>query len=600
MALWKKILIVMVAIVFSVSLAIGVAAFELTSVVINDFEQEIVQLTAEQSAEQLQTLFAGVRQSLTRMVEDTGAHKIAELTLLTEEERQNYNELLTKRLDNYLAVSALSGGEMLRFINIYMENGVEAITADTALLPYEDFNDVNDYLDREQILSKENYRSILWYDVVSLQEDTGMDTQCLLCVRFLYDRISMVRIGAIVAGIKTESLWQTFRAVFPEGMIVTTWGDVVVGGKTLPRYESIPENLSQALTVSNHPQKSITYTLDGQQQQALCWEIANSCAYFIVPLRDESILESSQVIRFFGQLAFVVAGAILVASLVAVVFSKSVTDGLTKLKKTAQRVANGERDIRFTPKKRDEVAYVGLQFNQMLDQLQDYYMDLQQYEKEKADLELSLLHAKINPHLLYNTLDIVVWAIKNNDSQRAEQLVYGLSDFFKRALAKGQMYATLEEEVALIKSYLELQHLVGSKDYRLQTCIDPDLVDLKILHLLLQPIVENSVAHGFHDFRDDGTIYVSAIQKDGMVELEVQDNGMGMDPEQVKRINSLIGENIHTENNKHYGLRNIARRIKLYYGKEYGIEVYSEMGEYTKVIIRVPLVDRENMGECNV
>ena len=227
-------------------------------------------------------------------------------------------------------------------------------------------------------------------------------------------------------------------------------------------------------------------------------------------------------------------------------------------------------------------------------------MDLQQYEKEKADLELSLLHAKINPHLLYNTLDIVVWAIKNNDSQRAEQLVYGLSDFFKRALAKGQMYATLEEEVALIKSYLELQHLVGSKDYRLQTCIDPDLVDLKILHLLLQPIVENSVAHGFHDFRDDGTICVSAIQKDGMVELEVQDNGMGMDPEQVKRINSLIGENIHTENNKHYGLRNIARRIKLYYGKEYGIEVYSEMGEYTKVIIRVPLVDRENMGECNV
>jgi len=600
MALWKKILIAMVSIIFFVSLLVGITAFDLTGNVIRNFEREIVELTAGNTASQLQQVFTDARTTLARMVEDTGAHAIAEYQSLEDEQRQNYSVLLESRVKNFLSVSKLTGGDTFHFINMYMENGVEAVTSGADVLPYSDFESVCDYLDRERILPRDAYRSLVWYDVVQLRDVSGQETRCLLCVRFLYDRVTMERIGAIVAGVETDKLWQMYKAVFPEGMIVTVWDDVVVGGKTLLAHEPVPESLSQALAGAVYLRKNITYTTNGQPQQALFWKIANSCAYFVVPLRDTDMLESSQVARFFGQIAIVVAAAILVTSLIAVFFSRGVTNGLTKLKNTAQRVADGERSARFVPRKHDEVAYVGLQFNHMLDQLQKYYTDMQQYEKEKTDLELSLLHAKINPHLLYNTLDIVVWAIKNDDRQRAEQIVYALSDFFKRSLAKGREYTTLEEEVELTKSYLDLQCLVGAKDYRLQVYLDPRLADLKVLHLLFQPIVENSVAHGFQAFRDDGTIRISAHLTEGSaVELHIRDDGMGIAPEQVERINRLLNEDLSQENTKHYGLRNVARRIKTYYGRAFGMEITSEMGEFTDVTIRIPY-RREKTGEEHV
>ena len=599
MTVWKKILIAMVSIIFFISLLIGVSAFDLTGTVVRNFESEIVELTADNAVEQMRDMFSGARNIVTRMVEETGAHVIAERTDLSADEQAHYEELLRNELIDFLELSQMTGGDTFHFINMYLKNGVRAVTAGDGILPYNDFDEVCDYLNRDRILSADEYRNIVWYDVVQLNNIHGIRADCFLCVRFLYDRVTMERIGAIVAGVDTDKFWNMYKKVFPEAMIVNTWDDVVVGGKSLNSGEKTPESLAQAVAQVQSPKGKISFDIKEESQQALCWKVANGYAYFVVPLREAELFESKTIQQFFSNISIVIVTAILVTSLAAIIFSKTVTNGLRKLEGTAKRVAAGERDVRFTPKMHDEVAYVGLQFNHMLDQLEKYYTDLQLSEKEKTDLEISLLNAKINPHLLYNTLDIVVWAIKNDDRQRAEQIVYALSDFFKRSLAKGREYTTLEECVELIQSYLELQRLASGKDYRLQAYIDPQLMEYKLLHLLLQPVVENSVVHGFSAFRDDGTICITAQLTDDKVELHVRDDGVGIAPNQVATINRLPGEELYSENRRHYGLRNVVRRIKTYYGKEYGMEISSEMGEFTDVKICIPYIKGLGEEECS-
>ena len=599
MTLWKKILIAMVSIIFFISLLIGVSAFDLTGTVIRVFESEIVELTANNTVEQMNSMFSDGRNIATRMVEETGAHEIAELQDLNEEARRTYEEQLSNDLNDFLELSQMTGGDTFHFINMYLKNGVKAVTVGGGILPYDNFEEVCDYLNRDRILSTDEYRNIVWYDVVQLTNVQGIRANCFLCVRFLYDRITMERIGAIVAGVDTVKFWNMYKSVLPEAFVVNNWGKVVVGGRSLVNGSSVPETLHTALEQQQNSKGKLSYNINGENQQALFWKVANGYAHFVVPLRETELFESKAIQQFFAKISVVIATAILVTSLAAIFFSKTVTNGLRKLEGTAKRVAAGERDIRFTPKMHDEVAYVGLQFNHMLDQLEEYYTDLQKSEKEKTDLEMSLLYAKINPHLLYNTLDIAVWTIKKDDRQRAEHMLYALSDFFKRSLAKGQEYTTLREGTELIQSYLELQRLAGEKDYRLQVCIPPELQEYKLLHLLLQPVVENSVVHGFSAFRDDGTIYISAQIVGTQLELHVQDDGVGIPPAKLDAVNRYLNEDLYKEDKQHYGLRNVVRRIKTYYGKEYGIQISSEVGEYTDVMIRIPYMKEQGEKECS-
>ena len=599
MTLWKKILIAMVSIIFFISLLIGVSAFDLTGTVIRDFESGIVELTAKNTVDQMNTMFSGGRNIATRMVEETGVHEIAELRNLNEEALRTYEEQLSKDLNDFLELSQMTGSDTFHFINMYLKNGVKAVTAGGGILPYDNFEEVCDYLDRDRIVSSNEYRNIVWYDVVQLTNTQGIRADCFLCVRFLYDRVSMERIGAIVAGVDTVKFWNMYKSVLPDAFVANVWGKVVVGGKSFVNGSSIPESLLAALEQQENSKGKLSYNVNGKSQKVLFWKVANGYAHFVVPLQETELFESKATQQFFAKISIVIVTAILVTSLVAIIFSKSVTNGLRKLESIAKRVAAGERDIRFAPKMHDEVAYVGLQFNYMLDQLEEYYTDLQQSENEKTDLEMSLLYAKINPHLLYNTLDIVVWTIKKDDRERAEHIVYALSDFFKCSLAKGQEYTTLKEATELIESYLELQCLAGEKGYRLRVDVPPELLEYKLLHLLLQPIVENSVVHGFSAFRDDGTISISARVVDDQVELHIYDDGVGLPPDKLEALNRYLNEDLYKEDKSHYGLRNVVRRIKTYYGKEYGMQISSDVGEFTDVMIRIPYLKKPGEEECS-
>ena len=587
MSLSKKIMIAMIAIVLCVSLISCLATYRLTNQVVSEFESEIATMTAAHTAQMLQTYLANIRTTLVRMVENADVQEMADYKSLTAPQIEEYSDTLQSRTADFVALSKFVGSNPLEFINIYLKNGITATTVNTENFPYNDFEGICAYLEDNEILSRNDYKSIVWYDVETVSTAASRQTHCVLGVRFLYDRVSMERIGSIVVGVQTDKLLEVYRPIFPAAMLITKFGDVITGGTSLDVTQPAPEQLMQELVSAGYSQEPIFFEFDRQVKELLFWRMGNNSVYFVVPMEEKTQVRSGQIMDIFFKVTIIL---ILAASIAAVFFSKTLTNGLSKLKRVAQRVAGGQWNARFTPKLHDEVAYVGIQFNEMLDQLQQYYDDVQQYEKEKQDLQISLLNAKLNPHLLYNTLNLVIWAIKRGDSERAEKLIYGMSDYFKRALAKGREYISIDEEIALIRSYLDLQRLAGDKDYRLQVYVDPELSSYEVLHLLFQPIVENSVGHGFRNFRDDGTVCITVkrSEDDSGILVTIRDDGIGMTQEQLKELNDSLNEGLYADNNGHYGLRNTARRIKTYYGANYGIEVSGEAGVFTQVTLRLP------------
>lgn len=599
MTLSRKLLIAMVCIIFFVSFVVGIAAFQLAGDVVHQFEENIVELNAKNSTEHLQNVFENARDVLVQMVEHTSVYQILENEYQTEAQYAEQTNLLRAKLNDFFSLSAMAGNEMFSFINIYLKNGISVETSGKDDLAYSDYNGICDYLEQQNIWSQSEYQSIVWFNVTKVRNVNGIKEDCYLCVRFLYDRITMQRVGAIVAGISTADLKQCYGMGFPEAMIISSFGDVISSGTNMNGITHVPEDMKATLNQVGKSNVRISYALNGEESQALCWRVANNCAYFLIPVDSTNIMKGESLKNFISQLVIITFIAALLASIISVLCVRTLTNGLKKLKSVVQKVAIGERDARFVPKKRDEIAFVGLQFNNMLDELENYYDELQQKEGEKKNLELSLLQSKINPHLLYNTLDIAIWAIKRSDPHKAEQVIYALSSFFKRSLAKGREVNTLKSELELCQSYVELQCLVGNKDYHFDVIIDPELIHQELLHMIFQPIVENCIAHGFLAFRDDGTIRITAEQDKlrKRIYFHIWDNGLGIAPDQLERINRSLSVDLYAENDSHYGLRNVVRRIKNHYGDAFGIKIVSEMGEFTEVIISIPLFSPEERGE---
>ena len=584
MSLTKKILISMVCVVFSVSIILGIVVYNLAENVVRSFEEEITTLSAKNSVTLLEETFNSARNVLVQAIKETNMYDIASADC-DAEEQINMERKLSESLHDFLGNSSIYGGTTFSFINVYLANGINAVTTEYDTLPFESFSNVCKYLDENEILSDDEYTAMVWLDTASVRGANAVNADCFVCVRFLYDAISMDRIGAIVAGIDVKNLEVLFKGTFPEAMIINSLGEAVVGNK-----KEVPEDLITALQSIEYGECQIAYSDEIEGRLACCWRIANNYAFFVVPLNKSEFLQHETVIRFLASLIITILVAVLCACIVSVLSAKMLTNGLVKFKKVVQKVSTGDQSARFVPRKHDEIAYLGLQFNQMMDQLQEYYQESQRYQEEKRDLELSLLQAKINPHLLYNTLDIAVWAIRNNDPHRAEELIYALSSFFKHTLAKGREFVALREEITLIQRYIDLQCLASNANYQLKTDIAETLMEYQIPLLLLQPLVENSVIHGFRDFNDDGIVHVvaRAINNGSMIEVKIRDDGVGIVPDQVTTINRMLNESLYQDDTKHYGLRNIARRGKNYYGDSFAIEISGETGEYTEIRICIP------------
>lgn len=248
-----------------------------------------------------------------------------------------------------------------------------------------------------------------------------------------------------------------------------------------------------------------------------------------------------------------------------------------------------------TSKNVDEITELGMSFNIMIGKIRQL-LDAKIKEQENLQkAELKALQAQINPHFLYNTLDTIVWMAQSNKMEQVINIVRALSSFFRIALSKGQDWITIEQEIEHVRCYLTIQKMRYRDilDYRIE--VDEDILNGTILKLTLQPLVENALYHGIKNKRSGGLITIHARRAENdRVLLEIEDNGVGFTPYRLSRIKAAMDDD-STEDfsfkESGFGLENVNKRIKLYYGKEYGLSVQSRFQEGTRVTVTIPLLD---------
>jgi two-component system sensor histidine kinase YesM len=196
-------------------------------------------------------------------------------------------------------------------------------------------------------------------------------------------------------------------------------------------------------------------------------------------------------------------------------------------------------------------------------------------------LEIDALQMQINPHFLYNTLDAITWMAKIKKQPEIEKLTINLAKFFRLSLHKGDKYIYMLEEAELIEHFLEIEKIRFPNTINYQCDLRDGTGNYKVLKLILQPIVENCIKHGFAGKEEVGTINIKAYSKGDDILIEVSDNGCGFDVE----------ENFWQKPKKQvsggYGLYNVNERIRLEYGDGYGLNVRSVVGEGTTVTVRI-------------
>ncbi len=327
-------------------------------------------------------------------------------------------------------------------------------------------------------------------------------------------------------------------------------------------------------------------------------------------VRKQLEMKEQQALSISTLCLLLIVGITSVASLG---ISNSVSKPIQKLCKTTELVAKGDFNTRAEISHGNEISMLNNSFNSMIGQIGDLIEHIKEEQNQLRDTELRLLQAQINPHFLYNTLDTIIWLAEDRKSREVVSMVTSLSDFFRTVLSDGRDSIRISEEVSHIRSYLEIQQFRYSDILEYEIEVPDEVSNHSIIKLTLQPLVENALYHGIKNKRGMGKITVTGEQIQDNIYLYVTDNGIGMTEHKLLELNSMLGgranridceetsENTGNTGNKGnienaekvekelgFGIVNVAERIKLNYGEEYGIFYESEYGAGTKVTVKIP------------
>ncbi|WP_342565597.1 sensor histidine kinase [Paenibacillus sp. FSL R7-0345] len=327
------------------------------------------------------------------------------------------------------------------------------------------------------------------------------------------------------------------------------------------------------------------YSFNGQRHLLGLQHIPNTSmtVALIVPYTD--ILESSTKAR--NRIISIFLLVIPLMLPLSFFVSASATKRIRQLILHVRKVKNGKFQLAPLPANEDEIGELTHNFNMMVNNMTGLIEETYSLGREVKNKELNALQAQINPHFLYNTLDLInVMAIESG-SREIKRVVDELAVFYKLSLSNGKEYVTLESELQHIEAYVRIQNMRFGNGIALVLEVPHELYECELPKIVLQPLVENAILHGIMEKEEEaGTIRITASADKGDVRIEVIDDGVGMDAAALSAI--FQEKSGGGSKGGGYGVRNIEERLKLSYGVMYGITFASTPGSGTRVSMRVP------------
>ncbi|MGN1019538.1 MAG: sensor histidine kinase [Aristaeellaceae bacterium] len=325
-----------------------------------------------------------------------------------------------------------------------------------------------------------------------------------------------------------------------------------------------------------------------QGGQYLCWQYWPDAEIFVVNLVPEAQLLASlnrlmQIVPLFG------LGCILLLSLLMLPLSRHMTRPVRKLHKTVMAIEEGTYDGREPLRLQDELGQLSRAIASMYRTVQHQMVALRQEEEARASAEMRVVSEQINPHFLYNTLEAINMEVYAGHTESASGMIQSLGEFLRIGLSFGQDMITVERELEHVRAYISIMNVRFSNRLIFTSNVDEGCLQHPVLKIILQPLVENSIRHGFHmdssrQMLNDQFIEVAVHAVGEELQLSVIDNGVGIDVEHARQV-------LHTSpaQQKHVGLNNVYQRLVMQYGEKADITFESIPYYRNTVCIHIPL-----------
>lgn len=316
----------------------------------------------------------------------------------------------------------------------------------------------------------------------------------------------------------------------------------------------------------------------------------------VVPLSElnSDILMKQGIITLLGLLGLIVS------LLLSILFASRITAPINKLMSAMKEVEKGCLEVDFEDNNFLETKELSDGFKMMLKNLRELISKVYEGELRKKEAEFKALQAQINPHFLYNTLETINYMLIIEEKYDISKLVTYLGDILRYNIRKGNDIVSLEEDLEQIERFLYIQKMRFGDKLHYEFAISQETLNCRILKLLIQPLVENSINHGIEKKRGKGLLKISSSFEEGSLLIRIEDNGVGIAQDELRKILEADPGPGAAEKNTRLGVNNVNRRIKMYYGDQYGLKIQSEKGIGTCVDVFLPIIMREQTNDENI
>lgn len=282
--------------------------------------------------------------------------------------------------------------------------------------------------------------------------------------------------------------------------------------------------------------------------------------------------------------------ALLISSLLIIYLSGNLTKSIKTIIKAMKTAQQGTLNVQIADGNKDEMSLIAFSFNNMMNTIKELMVESNLAVLKQKESEIRALEAQINPHFLYNTLDSINWLAIEKEEHQISEMLKSLAQILRYSIKDSNKMVSIAEELKWMKQYVFLQQYRFRSSFECNVEYDETVLGYRIHKLLLQPFIENAIIHGFAGVTEGGLLHLSVkLMDNDAIEIIVQDNGSGLDPDTLHMLVHSKEHNISTKGTG-MGIRNVLNRLDMYYGNQANYEISSQVGVGTKVRFVVPAI----------
>ena len=309
--------------------------------------------------------------------------------------------------------------------------------------------------------------------------------------------------------------------------------------------------------------------------------------WIIVNAVDQSFLFSKVYMTQRLTITFGIL-ALLFSIIIIFYVTRNFSGSIGKILHAMKTAQEGELSVRVElDDDGDEMSAIAARFNKMIYKINKLVEEVRAATFKQKEAEIRALEAQINPHFLYNTLDAINWMAIEKDEHEISNMLKSLAQILRYSVNKSNSIVKLREEIEWLKQYIYLQQTRFNYSFECFMEVDEKVLDFNIHKLLLQPFIENVIIHGFEGINKGGVLDIGIKGWENSIMIVIRDNGKGIDPETVSKLNSPDDKEI-TAKGSGLGVSNVFNRIKMYYGDSGSWQVESETGKGTTITLKIP------------